>query len=76
MPNPNHCLDCDKPINFEWSHLCENCADKHMNELIVHHEETTADEHNKKYIEESDDWQSATDIPFISQIVSVGFEIV
>ena len=35
MPNPNHCLDCEKPIpDLEWSHLCEHCADKHMNELI------------------------------------------
>ena len=31
MPIPNHCIECDKPIQETDGWLCDNCKEKDQN---------------------------------------------
>tara|TARA_R100000995_G_C3436270_1_gene100994 strand:+ start:445 stop:603 length:159 start_codon:yes stop_codon:yes gene_type:complete len=34
MPNPKHCLDCDKPF-VTVGHICESCAQAYIENKIL-----------------------------------------
>ena len=53
MPNLNHCIDCDKPMQPANSKgLCDNCYHKVTRELGG--EPTTADKYNKEWLDEQE----------------------
>lgn len=35
MPIPNHCVECDKPLNNDDGYLCESCQDKEREKNMV-----------------------------------------
>ena len=48
MPMPNHCMDCDKPMQNDIG-LCDDCYC-----LLLEESKTTADEHNKELFDEGE----------------------
>ena len=55
MPNLNHCIDCDKPMQPANSKgLCDSCYLKatRLRGWIEDYEPTTADKYNKEWLDE------------------------
>ena len=57
MPNLNHCIDCDKPMQPANSKgLCDNCYHKATRmfggDTDGDYELTTADKYNKEWLDE------------------------